>query len=337
MSQYTGRLTEADRKAIDDLEETMSQRKIASFLGLTYGSVRYYLDWKHKENRSGIGVAGKQPLKPPATGPKILVFDIETAPYLISSWGTFKPFAIDIEREWYMLSFAYGWYDINKQELGPIQFLCLADDPNFTAGSTDDSRLVASLWRLFDEAEVIVGQNHERFDIKKANERFFVHHMTPPSPYVTIDTRRIWNRNFSGSAKLKYMARKADVALKETNRGFSLWQDCMNNIGSAWAEMKQYNVADVKATAELYTRLLPWIDSPTSNTVNFGHWKQGDWTCKKCMNTTEDRGGEGFVKRGFHRTAASVFQTVQCRKCQGYSRLYQRIPQRHQDDKTFLR
>ncbi len=273
-------------------------------------------------------------LKPPAGKPKILVFDIETAPYRSYTWGLWKQSVIDVEREWFMLSFAYGWYDIEKQKIGRIDFVSCEQDPAFEAGSDNDVHVNYSLWDLFDEAEVIVGQNHERFDIKKANERFFVHGKTPPSPYATIDTKRIWNRNFAGSAALKYMARKADVALKEDAGGFGTWKGCMDNDPKAWAKMRRYNIADVRATAEVYTRLIPWIDSPTSNVVNFGLWSPGQTTCKKCANTWDDL---GFVKRGFHGTGASRFQTICCRKCGGYSREYSRIPQRLDEDKVYLR
>jgi hypothetical protein len=273
----------------------------------------------------------------PTHGPKILIFDVETAPYTSWTWGLFKTNVIDLKAEWYMLSFAYGWYDIESQTLGPVQWVGMSQDPKFKAWSEDDRYVLSRLWELFDNADVIIGQNHERFDIKKANERFFIHKMPPPSPYATIDTRRIWNRAFSGSAALKYMARKADVALKQSNRGFELWKDCMANVQAGWDEMEAYNIADVVATAEVYTRLIPWVDTPVSNVVNFGHWAQGAWACKKCMNKDKDRGGLGFQRRGFHRTGASVFQTVMCKKCEGYSRLYQRVPQRHESDKTFLR
>lgn len=337
MTEYTGRLTIKERQTIDALLlQGKSIRQVAKDADhihgdITYGQVRYYVE--HNRTTDGT-VSSQEPVKPPATGPRILVFDIETAPYVAYVWSLWKTNAIDVAREWFMLSFAYGWYDIDNQEIGPIDFVSCGQDPTFKAGSDDDSYVASKLWRLFDQADVIIGQNHERFDIKKANERFFVHNMMPPSPYSTIDTKRVWNKSFAGSAALKYMARKADVALKQSNRGFSLWLDCMNNDPQGWAEMEEYNRADVVATAEVYTRLIPWVDSPTSNVVNFGHWHQGEVTCKKCGNT-EDQAG--FVKRGKHRTAASVFQTLECKKCGGYSREYQRIPQRHDDDKTFLR
>jgi hypothetical protein len=273
-------------------------------------------------------------LKPPAGKPKILVFDIETAPYRPYTWGLYKPNVIDVEREWFMLSFAYGWYDIEKQKLGRIQFVSCEQDPRFEAGSDLDIHVVYTLHELFDQAEIIVGQNHERFDLKKANERFFIYGLLPPSPYATLDTKRIWKRNFSGSASLKYMARKADVALKESAGGFGTWLGCMNNDPKAWAKMKRYNIADVRATAEVFTRLIPWTDSLQSRTVNFGHYKPGEMTCPRCMNTWDE---EGFVKRGFHGTGASRFQTLECRKCGAFPRDYTRVSQRKPEDKVVLR
>ena len=329
MTQYTGRLTLADRQAIDELTAGgMSVRKTATHLDLSYGSVRYYTEWLQNHTADGTD------MQPPASGPRILVFDIETAPYLTWNWNLWKANAIDIEQEWYMLSFAYGWYDIEAQEIGPIDFVSLQQDPEFEPMSQNDKHVVTVLWHLFDQAEIVVGQNHERFDIKKANERSFIHGYGPPSPYSTLDTKRIWNRNFSGSAALKYMARKADVALKSENVGFPLWKGCMNNEPERWEQMEEYNRADVVATSEVFTKLIPWIDHPTSNVVNFGHWKRGTVTCTKCMNTENE---QGFISRGYHRTKASQFQTLQCKKCGGYARKYQRVPQRHEADKTFLR
>lgn len=237
-----------------------------------------------------------------------------------------------------MLSFAYGWYDLEAQEIGPIKCVSLGQDRKFRAGSTNDSYVVSRLWRLFDQAQVIVGQNHERFDIKRANERFFVHGFTPPSPSSTIDTKRVWNKYMSGSASLKYMARKADVALKGDAGGFATWLGCMGNVEAAWKRMEEYNIADVAATAGVFTKLIPWIEHPTSNVVNFGHWKPGLVTCKKCGNAAErDDIGSAFVRRGFHGTGASRFQTLRCRKCGGYSRWWQREPQRRPEDKVYLR
>jgi hypothetical protein len=102
--------------------------------------------------------------------------------------------------------------------------------------------------------------------------------------------------------------------------------------------MEDYNRQDVVATAQVFTRLIPWIDHPTSQTVNFGHWRTGRVTCKKCMNFAEvDDVTSQFVYRGEHPTNASVYQTLQCKKCGGYTRWWQRNSQRRPEDKVFLR
>lgn len=326
-TEYRGKLTPNQRAQVDThLGEGLSPRQVAKVSGLSYGRIRGYVEWKEGQVRDLI--------RPPATGPKILVFDIETAPYLCWTWGLWKQNVLDVEQEWFMLSFAYGWYDLETQTLGEVDWVGMNRYPGYKPNSDDDREVVRRLWELFDQADVIVGQNHERFDIKKANERFFIHGMLPPSPYATIDTKRVWTQNFSGSSALKYTTRKADVALKQSNRGFALWLDCIGGDETGWREMKQYNVADVVATAELYTRLIPWVETKYSRTVNFGHWRTGKLTCPNCGNTEDDK---GFQKRGFHGTGASRFQTYRCKKCGKYSRDYRRVPQRHADDKVLLR
>lgn len=326
---YKGKLTTSQRADIDSLHEAgTSVRRIAKELDLPYHQVRYYLD----APTSAPTLTDLIP--PPSTGPKILVFDIETAPYTSFTWGLFKQNVIDVKEEWYMLSFAYGWYDLRTQKIGPVQWVSINQDPKFKPWSADDSSVIDRLWTLFDQAEVVVGQNHERFDMKKGQERMFIHKMLPPSPYATLDTKRIWKQNFSGSASLKYMTRKADVAMKQPNRGFEMWKDCMANVPQGWAEMEEYNVADVVATAELFTRLIPWINPKVSRTVNFGLWYLGKFACTNCGNTEDE---DGFQKRGFHGTGASRYQTYLCKRCGAYPRDYQRVPQRHYDDKAFLR
>ncbi len=272
----------------------------------------------------------RKPLKqyglqaPPKGKPKVLVFDIETAPYLSWTWDTRKvDNVVDVHQEWYMLCFAYSWYDPTAGKAGRPQWVGLIQDRKFKPMSSDDTFVAARLWRLLDEAEVVIGQNHDRFDLRKANERFFIHDIEPPSPYTTIDTRKEYNRYFSGSAALKYATRKADVAMKSDNGGWPLWRDCINGKKVAWRKMRAYNADDVTATAELYTKMRPWIGTPGKKAhPNLGLWDfTGEPVCPKC-------GSNHIWKRGHHRTSVSVYQTFQCQNCKGYSRSRIRESQR---------
>lgn len=225
-----------------------------------------------------------------------------------------------------MLSFAYGWYDYEKQKLGPVQYVGMDMDKKFKPWSDNDTYVVERLWHLFDEADIIIGQNHERFDIRKANERFFIHKMPPPAPYMTVDLKKHYSRAFAGSASLRYMTRKADVALKQGNSGWEMWKGCMGGVRKYWKEMRTYNIADVVATAELYTEMLPWIGQlGKPSHPNMGHWIKSDdgFVCPNCGNKSKAEGGKGFQRRGYYYTAAYRYPKMLCLSCGSYRKNYQ--------------
>jgi hypothetical protein len=235
-------------------------------------------------------------LPAPSTGPKILVFDIETAPYLSWTWGLWQTNVLDIAQEWYLLSFAYAWYDIETQSIGQVDWVGLPSNRKWKGGSDDDKYVASRLWELLHAADIVVGQNSDRFDIRKANERFLIHGFQPPAPYPTVDTQKVYNRNFSGSASLKYMARKTDVTRKESNRGLALWLECMAGDKEAWKEMEEYNRVDVISTSEVYTKLIPWMQLGQPGHPNLGHYVEADgYVCPACGNKEKDEGGKGFT------------------------------------------
>lgn len=339
MSIYTGTLTAAEQSQVAKLRASgLSGRKIADKVGLAYGRVRGYLEWLEKSS-GAPRVAPSAPadsleklglFSPPEGGPKMLVYDIETAPYKIYSWGLYKTFALDIAEEWFLLSFAYGWYDYRTQQLDTVDWVGLPQDERWRGGMAGFDRYVTDrLWALLHEADIVIGQNHERFDNRKANERFFIHKMPPPSPYQNVDLMKHYKARFSGSARLKYMARRADVALKESNRGIALWFDCMAGDVDAWREMEQYNRGDVVTTAELYVRLLPWIGELGKRShPNMGHHVPAEGgVCPNCGNRAKDEGGKGFtVRKWRYDTAAYQYPVLQCKNCGKYTRGYKALP-----------
>lgn len=277
----------------------------------------------------------KPELLPPEGKPKILVFDIETAPYLIEAWGTYKTNALDIVREWFLLCFAYAWYDYESQTIGEIGWVGLPDTKRWKPHSDLDEDVASKLWTLFDEADIIIGQNHDRFDIRKANERFFVHGWEPPSPYTTVDLKKHYRTSFMGSAALKYMTRKAGVSEKMSTSGYSLWQGCMAGDKLAWDEMKMYNIQDVRATTEVYVKLLPWIGrlGKTAH-PNLAHFVQSEgYVCPNCGNKEREHGGMGHQRRGFYNTAALRYPKMRCNKCGRYGKHWQA----ERDSRTTLR
>jgi len=268
------------------------------------------------------------------TSPKILVFDIENAPYLTWNWDLWNQNAIDIEQEWFLLSFAWGWYDMNEQRVKGVKVKGLIDGPKYKPGDIDDKWLAHLLWPLLDEADIVAGQNSDKFDIRKVNEKFLVHKMGPPAPYQTIDTKRIYQKHFSGSAAMKYMTRKMGLEQKTDAGGWPLWKGCINGDLKAWRKMKAYNKDDVFRTAEMYTELLPWLGYQGPAGPNMGHYVSAvGHVCPNCGNKDKDEGGLGFQRRGYRHTAAYSYPRFQCKRCGKYSRAWKSEP----NTRTLLR
>lgn len=257
-------------------------------------------------------------IPPPKDGPPILLYDIETAPGLAWVWGAYDQNAIAMEQDWYMLSFAYKW--LNGDGLG---FVSIFQDEAFTPDTTNDRFVAERLAALFDRADVIVAHNGEKFDRKKANQRFLVWGIDPPSPYQSIDTLRLVKTQFSHfSNALKELGRVHGLGDKEHHTGFELWRECMRGDAKFWGVMEKYNRQDVVLLERVYLKLLPWMSLPgKASTVNYGFWAEsGKMVCPNC-------GHDKLTKRGTHRTLVSEFPTYKCDRCRTYSRFRKREPQ----------
>ena len=189
--------------------------------------------------------------------PKILIFDIETAPlrafvFQMSVWGG-NIRDEQVISEWFMLTWSAKW---------------LFDDKVYSAKLTgkearneDDSRIVKSLWNLVNEADIIIAHNGVRFDVPNINTRFLLNGLEPCAPYQQIDTKKVASKQFgfthnslNGLTKIFGLPQKIDT-------DFELWKRCLNGESKALLEMETYNKQDVEILEEVYLKLRPWIKS----------------------------------------------------------------------------
>jgi DNA polymerase III epsilon subunit-like protein len=124
----------------------------------------------------------------------------------------------------------------------------------------NDKSLLVPLFKLMDEADIILGQNSNAFDIKKINSKLLEHGLGVPSPYKKIDTYLLAKKHFSlTSNKLEYMSKKFNVKYKKQEHeefsGFKLWDECLKGNLKAWKSMERYNNFDVLATEELFLKI----------------------------------------------------------------------------------
>ena len=134
--------------------------------------------------------------------------------------------------------------------------------------------------------------------------------MEPPSPYRTIDTKKLAKRHFKfDSNKLDDLAKYLGVGSKlRTEKG--LWKDCIEGDERAWKLMKEYNKVDVDLLEKVYRKMRGW---DTSNVVNMNFILGTSTHCKKC-------GGYHLNKRGLGYDGQTIYQRYQCMNCGNWIR-----------------
>lgn len=236
--------------------------------------------------------------------PKILLIDIETAPNVIYAWGRYEQNAVDMVEDWYMMSFSAKWLDQKK-----VVTYALPDFARYKKDKKDDYSLVQQARDLLDEADIVIGHNGDEFDIKKMNTRMLIHGIKQPSPYKSVDTKKLARRSFRfDSNKLDELGRQLGLGRKIDNGGFDLWKRCMAGELTAWKEMKKYNEQDVYLLEKIYLTLRSWSSTGPNLNVYMGTTHN----CPKC-------GVDDLKRRGVAYTKTQKYQRFQCGSCHGWS------------------
>lgn len=239
-----------------------------------------------------------EPVKVESTPPKILAFDIETAPLLVHVFQLFGNDAIGtnaINQDSFILSFAAKFLHDDK-----IYYF----DNRKGKDKTNDKKIIEQAHALMKEADILLGHNIDRFDIKKMNARFIKYGLDPLPKIQTIDTLKIAKRYFSfTSNKLEYLATFLGCTPKSSHAkftGLALWTECLKNNKEAYDELRLYNEQDVLTQIEVYEKLARYDQS-----LNFQAYQYATCIC----------GSTDFYKDGMKYTNNGQFQRYRCSQC----------------------
>lgn len=225
----------------------------------------------------------------------ILALDIETSPLLVYTWGLYEQDAIKKVKGFTILSVAYQW-------LGKRTEVIACD-------TQSELSLLKKLHKLLDDADVVIAHNGDSFDVKKINTRFIVHKLPPPSPYRTIDTKKVAKSVAAfDSNSLNNLGLDLDEGEKIKHRGFDMWEGCMAGKKRDWADMKRYNKKDVDLLVRIYHRLRPWI----KNHPHTGLMDGNPGACPNCASLNVKPRGSRFTK-------TRVIQRWLCEDCGAWS------------------
>lgn len=234
---------------------------------------------------------------------RVLIFDIETSPVIATTWDLYpKALSIDnILKDWYLVSAA--WKVVGESK---VHSVC-SERPH------DDKKAVKALRDAIASADVIVGHNSDRFDLKKLNSRIITHGLPPLPPVPTVDTVKEVKRvaQFT-SHKLDYLS-KVLTGNRKVHVDYQLWLDVLSGSKKALKTMVAYNKVDVLRTEELYKWLLPYMKNHPHMGVMMG--KDRRLSCNKCGSTHVKRNGIRITAAGLKK------QEIQCMDCGAYHRV----------------
>ena len=93
------------------------------------------LEWVMKMGRKGVNV---------------LILDIETSPLEVYTWGLYKQRInpCNVIKDWAVLTWAAKWLCDSKIHSGVVT--------PFDATNRDDRTIITALWKLVDEADIII-------------------------------------------------------------------------------------------------------------------------------------------------------------------------------------
>jgi len=239
--------------------------------------------------------------------PKVLVFDIETSPlkaYIFATrlWNT-NVNEEEVLSQWFALCWSAKWLfsdEIMSDRLTSRE-----------AKNEDDSRIVKSLWKLLNEADIVIAHNGDKFDVPNMNTRFIVNNLPPTSPYQSIDTCSIAKRQFGFSHNnLNALAKVFGFKVK-IEVSFPLWTRCVDGDENALKLMEKYNRRDVETLEEVYMKIRPWIHSHP----NLGLYTEStEPVCSNC-------GSHSLTKTDkFYYTMTGKYELYRC-DCGAYIRV----------------
>ena len=171
----------------------------------------------------------------------------------------------------------------------------------------NDKRIIQGLWNLFDEADVIVAHNLDKFDEKRSKTRFLKHELGLPSPYSKVDTLKVARRNFNIiSNRLDYIGKNfLGIGGKlDTPRG--LWQAVDNCEDGAMDTMVEYCERDVTLLEDVYLHLRPYHRQHPN--IALMEEDNGEMRCKTCASSELTECGE-------HKTMVAAYTAYRCGDC----------------------
>lgn len=232
--------------------------------------------------------------------PKILYFDIETSYNLCRVWQcgykiNVGPETIHTERQ--IICICWKWKGSKKKY-----------SLDWGLNTQNDADLLKAFSKELAQADVVVGQNSDKFDLRILTGRLAYHNLPPINNLVTLDTLKLAKRGMNlNSYKLDYMSKFLGGQGKK-KMDLQDWIDIIEDEDpKALKKMIKYCMQDVDELEYVHNRIQPYANTTVHRGVLRGHDRTT--SCPNCGFGTSQ-------KRGVMVTASGVKkQRLQCTSC----------------------
>jgi len=231
----------------------------------------------------------------------VLVYDIETRPARVE----FETYDLKLRNAYIphrhvrepgaMVAWAAHWL----HEPGVVHY-----------GDMHDPSMHERLWNLLDSSSYLVTYNGDNFDQRKVRGYFARAGMPAPRPSRSIDLIKTVRTMGLESNSLEYACRVFGTEhqkLAEETGGANNWRGVVAGDEMARRRMRRYCTHDVRATADLYLTLLPWI--PNHPHMGFAADDQA-LRCPRC-------GSDDHADVGVFQAQVIRYRLHRCGNCMG--------------------
>lgn len=237
--------------------------------------------------------------------PRIISFDLEVSPALgyfyPPTWETGILETVDRQK---LMSFA--WQVVGEKKISAKN---LSHMDTYKVDPQNDKLLVTELHKVLSDADILLGQNSDQFDVKMANYFFILNDLEPIPPVKYIDTKKIAKRYF------RFMNNTLDNLGKELGFGGKtnitykdLWIPAfLHGDKKSWKLMDIYCKNDVDKTTKIYLKMRPFMHQHPSLSRISGNYD----SCPRC-------GGYNFRIKAYRTTNTARYHQFQCLECLGF-------------------
>lgn len=236
--------------------------------------------------------------------PKILFYDIETKPLLAYIWRLGEQVVNHKQlAKWGyrydIICISYAWNDGT-----PAKVI------HWGYEEQDSRRVIQEFDKIIKQADITIGKNSDRFDVKHINSQRLLHNLPPLPDWMdyTDDLERQIRKYFAfPSYSLDYISKELGLGGK-VKMEFQDWIDIVEKLNKkSFIKMCDYNKKDVEDTRALWNKIQPHI-KPKFSMATF----YGDFRCIHCAS-------KDLKKDGVRFKGKTKYQTFFCKAHGGYA------------------